>query len=157
MTTDTLPQRRGILRLTSVLNPLIARLLRLGAPMGPNVLLTVRGRTSGQPRTFPIAVLEHDGHRYVFSPFGEVNWVRNLRAAGAATIKRGRREEPVVATELRPEDAGPILQAALAPLLASRLTRQMLGRFYDLTRESSPADYLAEARSHPGFELRAAQ
>ncbi|TAL05614.1 MAG: deazaflavin-dependent nitroreductase, partial [Chloroflexota bacterium] len=30
-------------------NPLTRRMLRLGMPMGPNVLLTVRGRTSGLP------------------------------------------------------------------------------------------------------------
>ena len=40
-------------------NPLTRRLLRLGLPMGPNVLLTVRGRSSGLPRTAPVAVAEH--------------------------------------------------------------------------------------------------
>jgi len=85
MTTDASPSR-GAPLFIHALNPLIGRLLRLGAPMGPNVLLTVRGRTSGQPRSFPVAVLEHDGHRYVFCPFGEVNWVRNLRANGDATL-----------------------------------------------------------------------
>lgn len=38
--------------IVSFLNPLIQRLLRVGLPYGPHALLTVRGRTSGVPRTF---------------------------------------------------------------------------------------------------------
>jgi len=48
-----------------VSNPLSRRLLRIGTPMGPNVLLTVQGRTSGQPRSAAVAVLESEGRRYV--------------------------------------------------------------------------------------------
>ena len=71
-------------------NPLVLRALRLGLPMGPNVLLTVRGRKTGQPRTFPVAILKSDDREYLFSAFGEVSWVHNLRAAGTATIHHGR-------------------------------------------------------------------
>ncbi len=52
------------------LNPLIRRLIGVGLPFGPNVLLTVRERSSGVPHTFPVAVIELDGRRYVQSPFG---------------------------------------------------------------------------------------
>ena len=72
-----------------LLNPLIRRLLSVGLPFGPNVLLTVRGRSSGQPRTVPVAVVEIDGRRFVQSPFGEVNWVRNLRSAREAVVSKG--------------------------------------------------------------------
>ena len=67
------------------LNPLVRRLLRFGVPMGPNVLLTVRGRRSGLERTFPVAILEVGEGTYVFSPFGEVDWVLN-----SASGRRGR-------------------------------------------------------------------
>lgn len=40
------------------------------------------------------------GRRWVWAPWGEVQWVRNLRAAGRATIRRGRQSEEVTATEL---------------------------------------------------------
>jgi deazaflavin-dependent oxidoreductase (nitroreductase family) len=81
-------------------NPLTRTLLRLGMPMGPNVLMTIRGRTSGEPRTAPVAVAEVDGHRYVIGAYGEVNWVRNLRAAGEADIRIHGRDEHVRAVEL---------------------------------------------------------
>jgi deazaflavin-dependent oxidoreductase (nitroreductase family) len=69
---------------------MVERLLRLGVKMGPMILLTVRGRKSGQPRTTPVAMTEHDGKRYLVGTFGDVNWVRNLRAAGEATLRSGR-------------------------------------------------------------------
>ena len=31
----------------SIFNPIASRLLRIGTPLGPNALLTVRGRKSG--------------------------------------------------------------------------------------------------------------
>ena len=81
-------------------NPITRRLMRLGMPMGPNVLMTVRGRASGAPRTAPVAIAEIDGRRYVIGAYGAVQWVRNLRAAGEADLEiRGRREH-VTATEL---------------------------------------------------------
>ena len=91
MTDIPAPGTSRVPSIVPILNPLIRRLLGAGLPFGPNVLLTVRGRRSGEPRTFPVAILELDGRRYVQSPFGEVNWVRNLRAAGEAVVTRGRR------------------------------------------------------------------
>src|SRR5688572_4864888 len=98
------------------LNPLVRRLLAIGMPMGPNVLMTVRGRKSGKAYTFPVATLAVDGREYLFSPFGEVNWVHNLRASGTATIRRGRRDRPMTAVELAPDVAAPILEAGLRPV-----------------------------------------
>lgn len=137
-----------------LLNPLVARLLGSGVRFGPNVLLTVRGRATGLPRTFPIALLEHDGRRYVQSPFGEVNWVRNLRAAGEAVLRTGHRAEPVSATELTPEEAAVVLRDALAPQLRSILGRLSVARYFDVRPDSSPEQYITEARRHPTFELR---
>jgi deazaflavin-dependent oxidoreductase (nitroreductase family) len=81
-------------------NPIARFLLRAGVPMGPNALVTVRGRRSGLPRTTPLTVVEASGRRWLMAPYGDVNWVRNLRAAGRATITVRRRREEVIATEL---------------------------------------------------------
>jgi deazaflavin-dependent oxidoreductase (nitroreductase family) len=136
------------------LNPLVNRLLRIGVPMGPNVLLTVRGRKTGTPRTFPVAILETDGRQFVFSPFGEVSWVHNLRAAGVATVRQGRRSREVTAVELLAADAAPILEAGMRPVLKAPVFGSMIAGWYGIDGDSSPADYQAAARSHPGFELR---
>jgi deazaflavin-dependent oxidoreductase (nitroreductase family) len=84
----------------TVFNPVARRVLAAGAPLGFNGLITIRGRKSGLPRTTPIAIINVSGRRWVWSPWGEVHWVRNLRAAGRATITVRRQEEEVTATEL---------------------------------------------------------
>src|SRR5438874_1343707 len=86
-------------------NPIARRLLRVGVPLGPNALLTVRGRKTGQPRTTPVALVEVDDRRWIIGTFGDVNWVRNLRAAGEATLKLGGGDEEVAADELTAEEA----------------------------------------------------
>jgi deazaflavin-dependent oxidoreductase (nitroreductase family) len=84
----------------TVFNPVARRVLAAGAPLGFNGLITIRGRKRGLPRTTPIAIINVSGRRWVWSPWGEVHWVRNLRAAGRATITVRRQEEEVTATEL---------------------------------------------------------
>ena len=89
MTIESTSKRRAIPSIVQTLSPLVRRLLRLGVPMGDNALLTVRGRTSGKPRTLPITILPANGRHYVFAAFGEVNWVQNLRAAGSGDPQAG--------------------------------------------------------------------
>jgi deazaflavin-dependent oxidoreductase (nitroreductase family) len=84
----------------TIFTPIAKLLLGAGVPMGFNGLITVRGRKSGAPRTTPVAVIDVDGRRWVWAPWGDVHWVRNLRAAGRATVRTRRKEEAVSATEL---------------------------------------------------------
>ncbi len=44
-------------------NPIARRLLAAGVPLGPDVLLTVHGRTSGLPRSTPVAICAYAGRR----------------------------------------------------------------------------------------------
>ena len=69
--------------------------VRSNLRLGKMALLTVTGRKSGVPRTVPVAIMEREGQRYLIGAFGEVNWVRNLRAdafgyAAARQRRRGR-------------------------------------------------------------------
>ena len=75
----------------TIFTPLARFLMRAGIPLGPNGLVTIRGRKKRIPRTNPVAIIEFKGRRWIWAPWGEVNWVQNLRAAGEATIsKHGR-------------------------------------------------------------------
>jgi hypothetical protein len=99
----------------SLFSPLLKFLLAAGVPMGPDRLVIIRGRTSGLPRTTPLAIIEVAGRRWVWAPWGEVHWVRNLRPAGRATIiGRGRNEE-VRATELDPTQRVGFFRDVLGP------------------------------------------
>lgn len=135
-------------------NPIASRLLRMGPLLGPNALITVRGRKSGVPRTTPVALVELDGRRWVVGTFGETNWVRNLRAAGEATLKVGRKETRVAATELGQKDRAAFFAERLGPyarrLRVGPLVLSILG-----AREI--LDDPARAAEHrPVFELHAA-
>jgi deazaflavin-dependent oxidoreductase (nitroreductase family) len=96
--------------------PIAKFLLAAGVPMGPNALVTIRGRKSGLPRTTPLAIIEVSGRRWVWAPWGDVAWVRNLRAEGRATIIVRRRKEEVTATELDPTQRVAFFRDILGPL-----------------------------------------
>jgi deazaflavin-dependent oxidoreductase (nitroreductase family) len=120
-------------------------LLRAGLKPGNMALLTVRGRKSGLPRTTPISLIEHDGQRWLIAAFGEVDWVRNLRAAGEASLKRGRRPQHILVKELSAEEAAPLLKKTLAEAPGFLLKN------FDVTPESPLKDFEHEALNHPVF------
>jgi len=132
-------------------NALMGRLVGMGITPNATTLLTVRGRKSGVPRTTVVSLIERDGQRFIIAPFGAVDWVRNLRAAGAATLRRGRRIEEVQVQELAPEEATPVLQQALG--MAPKYVRE----HFDVTARSSLDDIAREAPRHPVFRLKAAR
>lgn len=73
-------------------------------------LLSVRGRRSGKWRTVPVAVLELDGQRYLVAPFGNAEWVRNLRAAGSGRLTRRGHTEEFRAVEVPVEQRPPLIE-----------------------------------------------
>ena len=81
-------------------NALVSVLLRFGLGPARTYLLTVAGRRSGTPRTTPVTLVEEGGQRWLVAPYGEVAWVRNLRASGKATISRGGRTDPINVREI---------------------------------------------------------
>ena len=110
--------RRRLPRWVPYFNAVAKPLLAAGVPMGPDILLTVRGRRSGKPRTTPVTICEHGGRRGFISPFGETQWVRNLRAAGIATIRSGRRTEEVRAVVLDQDEAARFVREVIVPIAA---------------------------------------
>jgi deazaflavin-dependent oxidoreductase (nitroreductase family) len=82
----------------------------------PNLLLTleVTGRKSGRTFSLPVVVALVDGQRYLVSMLGEdVQWVRNVRAAGGRAVLRSGDLESVRLEEVPVEKRAPILKAYL--------------------------------------------
>jgi deazaflavin-dependent oxidoreductase (nitroreductase family) len=111
--------KRRLPRWVPYFNAIARPLIALGVPMGPDVLLTVRGRKSGLPRTTPVTICEYGGRRGFVSPFGQTNWARNLRASGAATIRFGSKREEVRAIELDHDEAVRFIKEVIAPVAAT--------------------------------------
>ena len=105
--------------LVAYFNAVAKPLIALGVPMGPDVLLTVKGRKTGQPRTTPVTICAYGGRRGFISPFGESNWAKNLRASGNATIRFGRKREDVRAIELNHDQAVRFIKEVVAPIAAN--------------------------------------
>lgn len=142
---------RRVPRVVPLLNHIAKPLLAAGVPMGYNGLLTVSGRKSGVPRTTPLAIIEVSGRRWVWSPWGEVQWVRNLRAAGRAVITVRGREEQVRAVELDPERRLEFFRDTFAPLVRGIPLGATFVRLLDGVDVDDP---LAAAMGRAVFELR---
>ena len=79
-------------------------------PIKGPVVLTVPGRSSGEPRSTPITPFEVDGKRYIVGGFPNADWVKNARAAGSGTITASRRREQVSLVEVPADQARPLLR-----------------------------------------------
>ena len=131
-----------------VMNPAVAGLVRLGVSVWGARILEVPGRRSGEPRRNPVNLLELDGARYLVSPRGHTQWVRNLRVSGQGALLLGRRREPFRATEVPLDDTPPIMRAYL------RRWRAEVGVFFDgVGPDSSDDDLRRIAPDHPVFRL----
>jgi deazaflavin-dependent oxidoreductase (nitroreductase family) len=134
-------------------SPILKFLLAAGVPLGLNGLITIRGRKSGLPRTTPVAIINTSGRRWIWAPWGEVNWVQNLRAAGRATITLRRHVEEVTATELDQQQRVAFFRDVMGPIARS----VPLGVWFVRTVDGVDLDHPDEAAEgrrvfelHPG-------
>ena len=141
-------------RYVALFNPILKRLLAAGVPLGFNGLITIPGRKSGLPRTTAVAIIAASGSRWVWCPWGEAQWVRNLRAAGRATITLRGKEEEIVATELDPAQRVAFFRDTLAPLARSIPFGMRFIRLLDGVDLHHPVE---AADGRPVFELRPAR
>jgi deazaflavin-dependent oxidoreductase (nitroreductase family) len=117
--------------------------LRRGLQLGSQSLLTVRGRTSGVDRATPVSLVTVDGDRYIVAAFADADWVKNVRAAGAGSLSRGRDRQAVELVELPEGGRGPILRAFLSQVRGGR-------RFFD---SADPETVVAAADRYPVFRV----
>lgn len=151
MSTESAPAKAP--SFVGLFNPIARRILRAGPLLGPNALITIRGRKSGVPRTTPIALVDIDGKRWVIGTFGDTNWVRNLRAAREATLTVGRNREHVVADELDVEDRTRFFRDVIGPYVHRMRIGALLLSI--LGAKEILDDPRAAAEHRPVFELRA--
>jgi deazaflavin-dependent oxidoreductase (nitroreductase family) len=132
----------------NVFNRIVAGVTGLGVSVYGSRVLEVKGRKSGQWRSTPVNLLESDGTRYLVSPRGNTQWVRNMRAAGGGRLRLGRKTEDFKATEVTGDPAVPILRAYLVKW------KWEVGTFFGGTGpDSTDAELLAIAPDHPVFKI----
>jgi deazaflavin-dependent oxidoreductase (nitroreductase family) len=128
-------------------NRSVAWLTDRGVSILGSRVLTVPGRSSGQPRSTPVNLLILDGERYLVSPRGQTQWVRNMRAAGGGTLRLGHRIEAFTATELADADKLPVLSAYL------RRWKFEVGMFFDGVRADQHDKLREISPGYPVFRI----
>ena len=133
----------------NVFNRAVAVLTRLGVSVWGSRVLEVRGRTSGEWRQTPVNLLTIDGQRYLVSPRGQSQWVRNMRVSGGGRLRIGPPSKSFTATELLDDQLKvPVLRAYLKRWKAE------VGVFFDgVGPDSSEEQLRAAAPKHPVFQL----
>lgn len=110
------------------------------------VVLTTTGRTSGEPRSIPVSPLDIKGSAYIVAPYGEVDWVKNVRADNRVRLRHGRQDRAVTLAEVPPGRRGELLHRYWKQ---ERVTRP----YFDVPPDPKPADFAAEAEDHPIFKI----
>jgi deazaflavin-dependent oxidoreductase (nitroreductase family) len=136
---------------TNFFNATVARLARMGISVYGSRLLSVKGRKTGQMRSTAVNPLTFGDQRYLVSPRGNTQWVRNLRAAGGeGELHLGRKVERFTATEVDDEARPQILRAYLKRYAFE------VGTFFDGVGARSPEEDLRRiAPRHPIFRISA--
>jgi hypothetical protein len=112
------------------------------------VTLEVVGRRSGKKISFPLALTELDGERYLVSMLGErANWVRNLRAAGGKAQLVHGISEPVLLEEVDVSQRAPILKAYLQLAPGAR-------PHFPVSKDAPVSEFKLIASSYPVFRVR---
>jgi deazaflavin-dependent oxidoreductase (nitroreductase family) len=111
--------------------------------------LEIPGRRSGRVISFPVAIADFEGECYLVSMLGKnVNWVRNLQAAGGQAVLRHGRRESVHLEEVEPGARAPILRRYLQVAPGAR-------PHVPVDRRAPLAEFAQIAADYPVFRIRA--
>jgi hypothetical protein len=124
-----------------------------GAGLGPKALhlVTVSSRKTGRQYSTPILLVDLPDGRFWIAVYGETNTVKNARAAGRLALSRGRARQDVRLTEIPVSARVPYLRAR-----AALGVNQMVRPYFDVTAQTSDAQFAAIAPDHTVFKLEPA-
>jgi hypothetical protein len=107
----------------------------------------VAGRRSGRALSVPLVIADVQGERYLVSMLGEdVNWVRNLRAAGGAAALRHGGRERVHLEEVPPPERAAVLRTYLGRAPNARV-------HFPVRLDAPPSDFEGIADRYPVFRV----
>jgi deazaflavin-dependent oxidoreductase (nitroreductase family) len=132
--------------ITRVVNAIFSAMTRRGRGAEYRYVLTVQGRKSGVARSTPVDVMEVGGQRWLVAPYGDVNWVKNVRAAGQLDLSRGGSFSRWKAEEVQGLEAAPAIRRYIKSVPVTR-------PYWEVASESSDEALSAASEHHPVFRL----
>lgn len=112
---------------------------------GTSQVLITTGRRSGEDRSVPVSPIVVEGIEYVVSPYGEVGWVRNVRAQPLASLQHGKTRRRVSLEEVTGRAAGIVF--------AYHQRESYARRFMEVPEDPTLADFESAADSFPVFRV----
>ena len=91
------------------MSKLIVGLQKIGIAFFSFHVIRIPGRRSGQMRETVVSPFVVDGRRYLLS-LGQLEWVRNARAAGWGLLSRGRNSHKVALVEIKAPESASIVR-----------------------------------------------
>jgi F420H(2)-dependent quinone reductase len=70
--------------ITRAINGVFRAMTAVGVGASYRRILTVRGRKTGESHSTPVDVMDRGGALWLVAPYGQVNRVKNARAAGVS-------------------------------------------------------------------------
>lgn len=134
-------------KVTQTFNRFMSWLASHGLMPSDTITLEVKGRRSGMIRSNVVTWVKQDEERYLVSPRGESEWVRNVRAADGEAVIRRRGGEKVRLEEVPAEERAAIIKAYLAK--TKMATRQHFG----VDPKAEIGEFEAIAARHPVFRI----
>jgi deazaflavin-dependent oxidoreductase (nitroreductase family) len=132
--------------MTHAINGVFRAMTAVGVGASYRRILTVRGRKTGESHSTPVDVMDRGGDLWLVAAYGQVNWVKNARAAGVVTLKRGRHAERFEVHEADPAEAIPVLRQYMVQVPVTR-------PYFDAAPDASDDRIAAELPRHPVFRL----
>lgn len=129
-----------------LLNFSVRTLIQMGIGPKGMYMLAVKGRKTGKLYSTPVLPIEDGADRWLVSPYGEVNWVRNARVTGQVTLTRGRESETVSIVEVGPEEGAPVLKTYINQ-------EAIIRPYFDVEPDAPLGAFVAEAPRHPVFRI----
>ena len=135
--------------LTKKMNSFVGWLAARGIGPKRMVRLEHKGRASGDMRSTAVNWTEHEGQRYLVSPRGDTQWVRNVRAdGGRALLRRGGSSETVRLEEIPVEGRAAIIKQYVGEY-------KIVKREFGLEPDDPIEQYKGIAANHPTFLIHA--
>jgi len=98
---------------------------------------------------YVLDVLLRGDRRYLVAPRGHTQWVRNAKASGTVTLRRGRIADRYILREVEGREKAEVLKAYLETF------RRQVQRFFPVPAGSPAEQFVPLADRYPVFELTA--